>query len=347
VGRRSAAILTVSDGKLLRSTSDLWGYDELPVPNGLEPLTARWSPGKSQIVFTARTPYDRAAFDPGPAPPAGSTRHVHFVLDDLMPIFDPPTDREEAAEEQVFLLDLASGLVRQLTTPWIEDYMDALRDGEARGNTGPLFSPDGTSIVFTNVSTTSGESALLRLNLVTGEVYNLTNATAGAVPVADFDAAFFPDGSHLAFTTPIGLQNQIMVMDATDGTDVRQLTDDDFFNISPAVSPDGRTLVYVSYRGTELFRLSDGMPADDAGIPLDGWYLVALDLQTGEERLLTRAGDPPAFAPVWIDDGTAVMFLSMGASGQPDIYRVDAAGTSRPRPVQVTLRTGEVSVDWR
>lgn len=327
---------------------DRWSTNKVTFEEGVTPESARWSPDRTKILFNARVEYNSAAFAPWPSPPPGENRHVHFTLDMLNRIFLPPVERPSVAEQQVFMLDVASGEIEQLTNPWIEDYMDALPDGDARGNIDPDFSADGRSILFTNVSSTSHESFLLKMDLESGEVYNLSNATAGAIPVADNGARFSPEGSLITFSSTIGETSDIYLIDASDGRRFTQLTDDDHFDVSPSWSPDGRFIVYSSYRGNEPLGLKQdpAVEAAEGTIPLDDWVLVKVDVHTREQTALTDRDQPPAFRPVWSPDGSTIAFISISSPGQPDIYMIDAEGGT-PRPVQVTLLTHEVFFDWR
>ena len=319
------------------SGSDRFGSKQPDLPPGLVPLSASLSPDRRLVAFSARKPFDARRSHPTPRPPRGERRQEHFTLE--MPwllddrAFDPAN-----AEEQIFLLERASGAVRQLTTPWTEDYMDGAHADDPRANSDPAFSPDGRFVIFTNRSTKTSESFLLRLDLTTGEVYSLTNATAGAVAVADSGGRYSPDGSRIAFATARGEGSVIAVMGA-DGNDVRSIVEDGALNVAPAWSPDGRFLAYATSRDPGLL---------DHGVAARGWSLVRVDVATGEQVELT---DPAgsAFRPVWSPDGTRIAFVGAGRSRQPDLYVVGAGGrrTAPPKPIQTTLLTHEVTVDWR
>ena len=97
----------------------------------------------------------------------------------------------------------------------------------------------------------NNESFILRYDRATGEVLNLTNATAGAVAVADAQAAWSPDSKQIAFASNELDGMQIWVMDA-DGYHAHKVTDDDYLNMMPAFSPDGRYVVDSSYRGQNV-----------------------------------------------------------------------------------------------
>jgi Tol biopolymer transport system component len=323
---------------LAESRNDRWEDIGLRLPSGLEPTAARWSRDRSKVVFSARVPYDPARFEPGPPPPAGAQRHVHFTLEQLSPVFVPPEDPLPGlAEEQVFLLDRTTNRVRQLTTPWTEDYMDAMRDGDARANRDPDISPDGRYVTATNISALNGESFIIRIDLQTGAVFNLTNATAGAVPVADGGARYSPDGRHVVFWTLFGETPQLALMQADDGRGFRFLTDDASSNIAPSWSPDGRSVVFARYPAAA--ERADGPAGRDGSI-------VTVDIETGVERVVATGMRSGASNPVFSPDGGRIGFISISEPGQSDIYVVPATGGTA-RPLQVSFLTNELFLDWR
>lgn len=339
---------SLTDGTPFLATSgpDRWVQQAIST-SGLSPTMARWSPDRRRIVFSARVPFNRADFQPAPPPPPGARRQVHYTLDFLDKARHPDIPRTDAALEQVFVMDADGSHLRQLTNAWTEDYMDALPTGDAHGNTDPDISPDGRWVVFTNLSETTRESAILRMDLSTGAVYSLTNATAGAMPTQDSLPRFSPDGSQVAFVSTVGRSTQIFTMGASDGRNVHQVTDDTHINLYPAWSPDGRTLVATSYRGNAAAAAT----FDASGslqLPATDWQLVTLDVATGAEATLASAPSTP-MRPVWSPDGRTIAYVGLDDPKQYDIYIVPTGGGqgSAPRPLQVTLLTQETYVDWR
>ena len=331
--------------RLSASTPDHWQTTTLTTGD-LVPKAARWTADRRRIVFSAEVDFDPANRRTDPALPEGAERFVHFVLGSQIPGDEAPPE-SKAAREQVFLMNTDGSGLRQLTTPWTEDYLDALPDDDVRGNGEPDVSPDGRYVIFTNRSTIRPESFIVRLDLETGEVLNLTSVTSGAVAVADTSPRFSPDGQRIAFSSVLGGSNQIFVMDA-DGTNVTQLSDDEFHNFSPAWSPDGRSLAFGSYRGeSPLVREPDPDSPQTRTIELQNWYLIRLDLETRASTVLTPSEATPTLRPVWSPDGSSIAFISVGKkNGNVDIFLVPARGGS-PRQLAVTLQTSEEFVDWR
>ncbi len=104
----------------------------------------------------------------------------------------------------------------------------------------PAFSPDGSRIAF--VTQRDGNPEIYVMNADGTGVTRVTND-----PQVDGRPAFAPDGQSIVFhsSRPAGKQ-EIWAVNL-DGTGLTQLTRDSI-NFSPAVSPDGQTIAYVSVR---------------------------------------------------------------------------------------------------
>ena len=81
-------------------------------------------------------------------------------------------------------------------------------------------------------------------------------------------------------------------------------------------------------------------------MPLSDWYLVRVDVPSGAQHVLTTASGSPVFRPAWSPEGDRIAYISVGTSGQPDIYVIAATG-GKAWPLAVTLRTKEQYLDWR
>jgi len=172
--------------------------------------------------------------------------------------------------------------------------------------------------------------------------------------------------TRLVFVGRVGGAKELFVVDY-DGANLRQITKNGSLNLSPAWSPDGRQLAYVSYaQGTPrlyLYSAEDGtkVNATPAGSDLcsapewspDG-QLVAfssaregnseiyvLDVASNRARQITfsRGADT---APTWSPSGRELAFTS-DRSGRPQIYIMDAEGANAR-----AITTGEYneSASW-
>jgi len=129
--------------------------------------------------------------------------------------------------------------------------------------------------------------------------------------------------SRIVFVGRVGDAKEIFVMDY-DGADLKQITKNGTLNMSPAWSPDGRRLAFVSYR--------QGSPK-----------LYIYDGQDGSLADASPAGSELCIAPSWSPDGKSVAFSS-SKEGNAEIYILDLASR---RSRQITFTRGSDSApDW-
>ena len=125
--------------------------------------------------------------------------------------------------------------------------------------------------------------------------------------------------------------------------------------MSPAWSPDGRWLAYVSFEGGSsrimMQELATGLRREVTGFPgingapafsPDGRRLAltlsrdgspdiyVLDLESGELRRLTNGPDIDT-EPAWSPDGRTLVFTSDRSGGRPQLFRIPAAGGTPER----------------
>ena len=139
-----------------------------------------------------------------------------------------------------------------------------------------------------------------------------------------------------------------------DGANVRQLTRDRSISVSPALSPDGSTLLYTGYQSgyADIYRIDLGngarnrivkSPGTNSGasfapgggsfaatLSKDGnpeLYLIGLGGGGGRRLTNTRASETsPSFSP----DGDEIVY-SFDNGGQPQLYRISARGGTGSR----------------
>jgi TolB protein len=128
--------------------------------------------------------------------------------------------------------------------------------------------------------------------------------------------------SHVAFEGRVGKAKEIFLMDY-DGHGLRQVTRNGSLNLSPSVSPDGRSVAFVSYK---------------SGTPR--LYVLS---EESEMKDISPHGAELCAAPSWAPDGRAIAFSS-ATQGNSDIYVHDfALGTSR----RITFApSSETSPSW-
>jgi TolB protein len=142
-------------------------------------------------------------------------------------------------------------------------------------NSAPAWSPDGKQLAA--VLTRDGTSQIYLMNADGSNLRRLsTSTTSGAIDTEPF---FTPDGQSIYFTSDRGGSPQIYRM-AANGGEATRITFDGDYNVSPRVSPDGKTLAYIS-------RISGR------------FQLMAMDLESKQILALTDGlrDESPTFAP--------------------------------------------------
>ncbi len=156
-------------------------------------------------------------------------------------------------------------------------------------NSAPAWAPDGRRLVAT--LSRDGGSHLYLIDLAGGEPLRLTQGSA-----INTEAVFAPDGQNLYFVSDRGGGPQVYRMAIAPGASAERITFGGDYNISPAISPDGRTLAYIN-RGNG-FRLMTS----------------SLDPGTQPQAVTDTSNDEhPSFAP----NGRLLVYASR--SGNRDV----------------------------
>jgi len=182
-----------------------------------------------------------------------------------------------------------------------------------------------SEFVFAFASDRTGVGDIFALTQ-TGEICNLTDNSA-----SDWDPAWDVSGETLAFTSHRSGNSDIWLMDVSglrikDGTVTpehngapRNLTNHPAWDYSPAWSPNGQSLAFVSER--------DGDPE------------IFIQNLEGAEALQLTFNQGVDHRPAWSPDGTYIAFAAV-RNGIEEIYRIRPDGTDEqlvtPHPVQGT-----------
>ena len=186
----------------------------------------------------------------------------------------------------------------------------------------PSWSPDGKRIAFT--SERDGSDEIYVMDADGGNQQNLTNH-----PGRDYSPSWSPDGKRIAFVSDRDRfldihgfpTSEIYVMDA-DGENPQNLTNNRHDDRSPSWSPDGKRIVFLSYR--------DGHFIGDFELITSEIYVM--DVDGGNQQRLTenRKNDE---SPSWSPDGTRIVFSAdrKGDFVNSEIYVMDADGGNLQR----------------
>jgi TolB protein len=164
------------------------------------------------------------------------------------------------------------------------------------------FSPDGKWLVYTGQR--NNELDIYKISAEGGDEIRLTTAAG-----VDDGSEYTPDGQWIYFNSLRTGLMQIWKM-RPDGTEQTQVTNDQFNNWFPHPSPDGKTMVVLSY----------GQDVEPADHPFYRHvYLRHMNIDGSNPKVIAYlyGGQGTINVPSWSPDGTRIAFVSNTALPAP------------------------------
>ena len=190
--------------------------------------------------------------------------------------------------------------VRGLIDLWYVTYPD----GEVRGVSNGVNNFEGISLDVRSVSMVTRFTGTLSSIMVAAiNSPDRTEYLSSGTGVY-FGVSGLPDGRLVYSLGADGKKTDIWIMNP-DGTGARRLTETDCFNLFPAISPDGRSIVFGSNR-------------------VNNGRLWVMDTDGNNQRQLNEAGQIASYSP----DGNNI-FYSSYENGLLSIFKMPAGGGDR------------------
>jgi Tol biopolymer transport system component len=245
-----------------------------------------WTPDGKSLIYNADGKLYR--FDLGTVKPTPiDTGDVNENNNDHVLSFDGKmlgiSSRDKAIKQSAVYTVPVEGGTPKLITPTGPSYLHG-------------WSPDGKWLVFTG-----GRNNIF-------DIYKISSSGEGKeqkltdTPTLDDGPEFTPDGKFIYFNSTRTGTMQLWRMQPT-GNDPEQLTDDEFNNWFPHISPDGKSIVFLSF-------LSDVKPDDHPFYKRV--YIRMMPFPGGPAKVLAYVygGQGTMNVPSWSPDSKKIAFVS-------------------------------------
>jgi TolB protein len=225
-GQRSKLVVTDLDGA---SQVILTADEVIEAPN--------WSADGQWLVFNAGGLLFRIA-PSGGQPEQIDTGHLADLNNDHVLSPDSSTIYVSSDDGHLYAVPFAGGTPRRVsnthTTPF-HYYLHGI-------------SPDGATLAYVAIEQRSGER---QVNVFTIPAAGGPDTRLTDLTVPNDGPEYSPDGRWIYFNSELAASRpghaQIFRMNASDGSGLEQLTFDSLVNWFPHLSPDGKTVAFLSY----------------------------------------------------------------------------------------------------
>ncbi|MEA2239986.1 MAG: hypothetical protein QOC81_4710 [Thermoanaerobaculia bacterium] len=207
----------------------------------------------------------------------------------------------------LFLADAQTGkVIRRLASTDRNSHLEALRFIDSAGS----WSADSRRLAF--VTFEHGDNYLGIVDTETGKFENVRVPGIDAMT----NVAWSPDGHTIVIAGQSTGVSDLFLFD-TESKEVRRLTNDKFADMQPSFSPDGRTIAFVSDRGT-------GTEANLEQLYFQGLRISTIEISSGTIKTLPLFSNAKNINPQYGPDGS--IYFIANPEGVADIYRYSTDG---------------------
>lgn len=303
-----ALAATGSGAGLTRVTSD-----------GVDETTPQLSPDGKTLIFVAWSQVQDASGNAvaqssvmGVDPASGAARTVYTngAAGANWPTWTPKGSLVYAA-----MTTGTQSLVKTLTSAPNAAFTVIVDGKTAQNPSWPAVSPDGGRLAF-------------EANINGAESIVTTTMSGSKLTVLGpgFTPSWSPDGKRLAFSRQVGQAYEIMLMEASTGGGLTQVTNAGCSSSKPKFSPDGHWLVFES---------NCGYNTQPGGSETTTWNIFAVKTDgTGLTQLTSGPGE--SGQPFWGKDGFIYFESNYDGSSNRDLWKLKPAGDLAGPAVQIT-----------